>query len=314
MEGTRTDPLAQRALDALRAVFGSHDGFRAAHAKGLFARGSFAPSSRAAELTTAPHLRGEPVEALVRFSNASGDPRRSDATREVRGMAVKLAVPGVDPIDLVTVNARRFYTRTPEDFVSFTRATVGPLRALGLIPFLVRHPRVLGPLVDAARFRPPASYATSRYNSLHAFAWVDAAGARRLLRYRWRPIAGERYLTPRAARRLGDDYLAGELAERLERGPVEFELRLVMAADGDPLDDASRAWPEDRDEVTAGRLTIAELAPDVEADGGAVVFDPTRVTGGIELTDDPILRFRPRVYSLSAEARSGAAAVTGPRA
>jgi catalase len=35
------------------------------------------------------------------------------------------------------------------------------------------------------------------------------------------------------------------------------------------------------------------------------VFDPSRVTDGIELSDDPILNFRPRAYSVSIERRSG---------
>jgi catalase len=34
------------------------------------------------------------------------------------------------------------------------------------------------------------------------------------------------------------------------------------------------------------------------------VFDPTRVTAGIELSDDPILHFRPRAYSASVERRA----------
>jgi catalase len=34
------------------------------------------------------------------------------------------------------------------------------------------------------------------------------------------------------------------------------------------------------------------------------VFDPTRMVDGIELTDDPILLFRPRAYSVSVERRT----------
>jgi len=33
------------------------------------------------------------------------------------------------------------------------------------------------------------------------------------------------------------------------------------------------------------------------------VFDPTRVPEGVELSDDPVLRFRPEAYSASAERR-----------
>ena len=37
-----------------------------------------------------------------------------------------------------------------------------------------------------------------------------------------------------------------------------------------------------------------------------LVFDPTRVTDGIELSADPILHIRPDAYAVSVERRSGA--------
>ena len=48
--------------------------------------------------------------------------------------------------------------------------------------------------------------------------------------------------------------------------------------------------------------------PDPEGGPGSstpVVFDPTRVVDGIELSDDPILRFRPSAYSVSVDRRAG---------
>ena len=36
-----------------------------------------------------------------------------------------------------------------------------------------------------------------------------------------------------------------------------------------------------------------------------LVFDPTRVVDGIELSEDPILRFRRHAYAVSVERRSG---------
>jgi catalase len=45
-----------------------------------------------------------------------------------------------------------------------------------------------------------------------------------------------------------------------------------------------------------------------ERDGDILVFDPTRVTDGIDLSGDEILRFRPRAYSASVTRRSGAPA------
>lgn len=295
--------LADDAVAGLHAVYGAHSGYRAVHAKGVFCRGRFTPNAAAAGLTTAPHMH-RPVDVVVRFSNASGSPAISDASREARGLAVKFELPGGGATDLLATNVRRFYTRTPEDFVAFTRAAVGRAAPLKLLRFLLGHRETLGVVVEALRLRPPASYATAAYNSLHSFRWVAPDGSARALRYRWVPRAGEAYLSLGEARALGPDYLEEELRRRLESGPVELDLTLVLAREGDPLDDPNAAWPEDREKVVVGVLEVLEMAGDLERNG-PIVFDPTRVSDGIELSGDPVLRFRPLAYERSVELRAG---------
>ena len=53
-----------------------------------------------------------------------------------------------------------------------------------------------------------------------------------------------------------------------------------------------------------GRIEITTPIEDPEASGGPVVFDPTRVVDGIELSDDPILRYRAAAYSESVARRT----------
>jgi catalase len=295
--------LAEQAVEAVRGVYGRHGGYRAVHAKGVFCTGRFTPTPEAARLTSAPHMQGGAVEVTTRFSNASGRPDVSDASRDARGLAVKFHLRDGRATDLLATNVRRFYSRTPEDFVAFTRAAAGPAAPLKLVRFLVRHSETVGVLAEAARHKPPESYATTRYNSLHTFRWVDPQGRRHNLRYRWRPAAGESFLAVRDAKRRGRDFLRAELGERLRSGPIEFDLQLIMAAEGDPLDDPNRAWPEGREIVTAGRLELTQVVEDPEEDGSVVVFDPTRVLDGIELSADPVLAFRPRAYSVSVDSR-----------
>jgi catalase len=50
---------------------------------------------------------------------------------------------------------------------------------------------------------------------------------------------------------------------------------------------------------------LAARASDPEAGGEVLVFDPTRVSDGIELSRDPILLFRPAAYAVSVERRRG---------
>jgi len=74
------------------------------------------------------------------------------------------------------------------------------------------------------------------------------------------------------------------------------------------VNDPTVAWPEEREKVEVGRLELS--GPDLERERGddILVFDPTRMTDGIELSDDQILRFRPRAYAASVTRRSGAPA------
>ena len=110
----------------------------------------------------------------------------------------------------------------------------------------------------------------------------------------WRPEAGEAQIPDDEARERGRDYLSDELAKRLRDGPAGFELLFQIPAEGDPIDDATAVWPEDRELVVAGRLEISEIVDDPESGDHIEVFDPTRIVDGIELSNDPILQARAR--------------------
>ena len=125
------------------------------------------------------------------------------------------------------------------------------------------------------------------------------------MRYRFEPEEGERTLAQDEAKSRGRDYLQEEVAAR---DSTAFRLLAIMAEDGDPVDDPTVAWPDGRDQVEVGRLELTGLETERERDGDILVFDPTRVTDGIELSNDEILRFRPRAYSASVTRRSGAPA------
>ena len=80
-------------------------------------------------------------------------------------------------------------------------------------------------------------------------------------------------------------------------------LSAAEAMPGDPVNDPSAAWPRDRWRVDVGTLEVSSLETGRETGGDVLVFDPTRVTDGIELSDDPVLRFRSAAYSASVARR-----------
>jgi catalase len=295
------DPLAEEAVDLINAISGAHPGHRAAHAKGTLLTGTFTPSPEAAGLTTAAHMQGEPSRVTVRFSNGGGDPGIPDYAREGRGMAVKFYLADGGKTDIVGLSLPCFFVRTPEDFVEFTKARLDPEK---LMPdFLGAHPEALPAIQAALGADPPESYATCAYNSIHAYRWRDADGGSRWVRYRFEPEAGERTLSSEQAKERGRDYLRDEILARPE---TAFRLLVVVAEDGDAVDDPTVAWPEARERVEVGRLVLTGPETGRERDGDILVFDPIRVTNGIELSDDPILLFRPRAYAVSVARRTGA--------
>lgn len=303
--------MPEDAVDAINDVSGRHPGHRAAHAKGTLVSGSFTATPEGSRLTRAAHMRGEPVRATVRFSNGGGDPGRPDYAREGRGMAVKLYLPDGSRTDMVALSLPAFFVRTPEDFIEFTRLRkpdpeTGKPDMQRMGPWLGDHPEA-GPAIQASlAAEPPASYAQVAYNGIHAFRWTSADGEGRWVRFSWQPAAGEATLDGGQARELGADYLQTEIHERIGREPVAFRLVVRIAAEGDPLDDPTAIWPDDRETVEAGRLELTGQDSERERGGDILVFDPTRVTDGIELSEDPILNFRPRAYSVSIERRAGA--------
>jgi catalase len=192
-----------------------------------------------------------------------------------------------------------FFVRTPEDFLSFTRARMDPER---LMPdWLGAHPEALAGIQAALGAQPPVSYATCAYNSIHSYRMLDVGGGSRFVRYRWEPEAGEQTLSQDDAKARGRDYLQEEI---VARGETAFRLQAIVATDEDAVDDPTVAWPEERQHVELGRLALDGPELERERDGDVLVFDPTRVTDGIEVSDDAILRFRGPAYSVSVERRT----------
>jgi len=289
----------QDSTAAANEAFGRHPGHRALHAKGTLLKGTFTASAEAARLTRAAHMQGEPVPATIRVSNGSGNPRSPDYAPDVRGLATKLYLPDGSRTDIVAQTAPRFPVHTPDAFIELLRAQrLGPAMAWKFPLFLARHPGAIATLPANMRaLRPPASYAMCTYYAIHAYRFLDAEGGSRYVRYTLVPEAADVRLSTRAARRHGRDYLQEEIRERVAGGPARFTLELQIAAPGDNVDDPASVWPGDRQRVRAGTLELTGLEAERETGGDVLVFDPTRVIDGIELPNDPVLRFRAAAYS-----------------
>jgi catalase len=87
---------------------------------------------------------------------------------------------------------------------------------------------------------------------------------------------------------------------RIHSAPVQWRLILTVGQPGDPTDDATIPWPEDR-----VMLTLDEVEAETPGNCRDINFDPLVLPVGIAPSDDPLLSARSAVYSQSFTRRAG---------
>ena len=298
-----TDPLVQQAVDLFLKAFGSHPGFRVTHAKGIVCAGTFIASPEAAQLSRAAHFGGQPVPVIVRFSDGTGLPQipDGDPNSNPKGIAIRFKLPDGGITDIIANGQNGFPAGTPADFVSFLGGvlTSGPdvPKPTPLEKFLVTHPNTLRFL--ATPNPQPASFATYAYFANNSFILVNARGKRQAIRYQIIPVAGEQHLDAATAAAKSPDFLMDEIRSRIGKAPVEFRLQVQIPGPNDPTNDATIVWPDDRTKILLGTIRLTTVDPKSAETERAMIYDPTHLTDGIELSDDPLPAFRSQVYSIS---------------
>jgi catalase len=292
-------------VNALNAIFGKHDGLRAAHTHGICVKGSFTPTPEAAQLSKAPHFAGPgPVSVIGRFSMGGGDPNASNAQKDnVRGLAMHFDIGDGNTTDLVMISAPVFVAKDPDQFLALLKA-VATKDKDKISAFFKANPESTTQAKWLNARPVPAGYATVNYWGVHAFTFTNAKGEKHVVKYKALPVGGEVGLSDDEAKGKDADFYRPELKERLSKGPAKFTLTAILGEPGDPVDDPTKLWPEDqRKSVTLGTISITGLEPDATCDAG--IFDPTNVADGIEgPANDKIFPMRSEAYAVSFSRRA----------
>lgn len=308
--------LSEDLLAQFDTLFGLHPGFRPAHAKGVLIQGTFTPTAAASQLSSAQHLNQPQTPVLVRYSDATGIPQIPDTDPNARpwGFAVRFVLAEHLHTDIVAHSTDGFPTHTGAEFLEFLKAIAAsdPAHLAGspLEAFLGSHPAALRFVQAPKPF--PASFANESFYGVTAMEFTNAAGNSRFGRYRILPEAGPAYLDDAAASAKDPNFLFTELAERLAesptKAPVRLKIQVQLANEGDVVDDATIAWPEDRELVDLGTLTLTAPVPsDAQtAEQKHIIFDPIPRLAGIAPSADPLLELRAAIYLLSGRRRRSA--------
>jgi catalase len=296
---------AEGLVNALNAVFGKHDGVRAAHTHGFCVKGNFTPSAEAASLSKAPHFNSKtPVNVIGRFSMGGGAPNASNAQKDnVRGISLHFDLGNGNTTDLLMISAPVFNAKDPDQFLALLTAVASKDKEK-IGAFFKANPNSTQQAAWLNARPVPASYATVNYWGIHAFTFTNAEGKKQVIKYKALPVGGEVGLSDEEAKAKDADFYRPELKERLAKGPAQFTLTAILGEPGDPTDDPTKLWPEDqRKSVTLGTISITGFEDDKTCDAG--IFDPTNVVDGIEGPEnDQIFPMRSAAYGVSFARRS----------
>ncbi len=299
-----------RMVDMFEQVNGPHPGFRRNHAKGVCVAGSFDSNGRGVRLSKAAVFAPGSVPVIGRFALAGGQPYAADASRIVRSLALRFALPdgeewrtGMNDIPVFAVN-------TPEGFYEQLAASrpdpaTGKPDPARMAEFLAKHPETARATQTIQRQPISSGFDDAAYNSLDAFRFVNAAGISVPVRWSMMPV--QPFVGADAAQPTESDpnYLFDTVIARIDRQKLQWHLVVTIGKPTDPTNDATIAWPAGREQVDVGTLTIDRVESEANGACRDVNFDPLVLPAGIESSDDPLLAARSAAYSQSFTRRAG---------
>jgi catalase len=299
--------LVHEIFETMLQVHGVKPGYRVVHAKGIVCQGTFTPSKDAATLSRAGHFQDVSVPVTVRLSDGNPDPIIPDNTPNAgpRGMAIRFKLPDGDDTDIIALSVNGFAVSTGEEFLALQKAVAAtdPTRPhpWPIEGFLGTHPSALR-FVKGTQV-VPASFATESFFANDTFIFVNKAGVKQAVRYQIIPFAGQHDLSNEEAKTKPEGFLFDDLKTRLAAGPIQYHLVVQLPNAGDSTKDPSIIWPDDRKTIDMGTISITSVVADSSAAEKDLAFDPTDLTDGIELSDDPFPRLRSKVYALASAYR-----------
>jgi catalase len=299
-----------RFTDAFEQNGGLHPGFRRNHAKGVAVTGYFESNGAGARLSKSLVFQPGRVSVLGRFSFGGGDPNFADTPTAVRGLGILFWLPNGEEWRTAMINLPVFPFQTPRDFydnlvASKPNPKTGKPDPQKMTAFAANHPATIKALGIIQSHAPSSGFANTTFNSLNAFRFIDAAGNSLPVRWTLVPVqpsaAGSPPSTPQPDKnRMFDDLIASVLQH-----PLQWHLIITVGQPGDPTNDATLAWPDGREHMDVGTLTLDHIESEETNLARDINFDPLVLPSGMAPSDDPLLSARSAIYSKSFTRRAG---------
>jgi len=308
---TPNDLTPARFTDAFEKVDGVHSGFRRNHAKGVGVSGLFESNGNGVRLSKAVVFRPGRVPVIGRFSLSGGQPSVADRADTVRGLGLQFALPDGELWRTAMINLPVFPLSTPEAFyerliASAPDPSTGKPDPAQMKAFLARHPETVRALMVIKGQPISSGFDNSTFYGLNAFRFINSAGDSVSVRWLITPMQPFEAANTVSAPQ-DKNYLFDGLIAQIHRQPLRWHLIVIVGQSGDPTNDATIAWPAEREQVDVGTLTLDRVESEETSAARDINFDPLVLPAGIALSDDPLLSARSAVYSRSFTRRAGEA-------
>ena len=279
-------------------------GFRRAHGKGMCFTGQFTPTAQAAELSSARVLSEPSTPVVGRFSLGSGDPHAADNTSHVLSLALQLKDSQGTEWRMAMVNEPFFPTATVAGLLAMGEAFAPDATTDLPVParveaFYAAHPQARKYLEWSEKAPWASSFAVTRFNSINTFVFISKRQQKRFVRWALHPRLPFKAWPAGAREKADAQSLFDDLPRKLADKHLVWDLVVTVAEPSDPVLDPSRPWPDNRQRIKAGTLTVSALSDQATGACRDINYDPTIVPHGIEISDDPILHARSGTYAAS---------------
>ncbi|KAF8936976.1 hypothetical protein BGZ58_003451 [Dissophora ornata] len=207
--GSAKRDVHARATGVLKAVFKVHEDIPAEFAKGVF-------------------IPGKSYEAIIRFSNASGNAHQEDSQGDGRGFAIKLLnVPGAKILesdkdamtqDFVMINHPVFFTNSTQKYLElFNKNSSGSVLQKLTIPFTLglKGSLILKKLASGLIANP----LQIQYYSAVPYQ-LGLGESRRAVKYSIKPVSSQKDAVPE---NLSHEYLHEAVKATVGQGDVQFK-------------------------------------------------------------------------------------------
>lgn len=289
-------------IDRFEKNGGLHEGFRRNHAKGVCVTGIFKGSGEGSEFSSATVFTKVKTPVFGRFSLAEPNPFQSDKSAQVRSMALNFTMADGQVWRTAMNNIPVFAVQNVEGFYDLMQASrrdpdTGKPDPDMMKAFFTKYPASAKSIPMIKSRSISSGFSNSTYNGINAFIFVTEQGSETAVRWSMKPI--DPFIEADKSAKLRKNQLFDDLIKRIAREPVQWKMIATIAEAGDPVNDATQAWPQSRRQVELGTLTLAQIDDEMQGPCQDINFDPLILPNGIKASNDPLLSARSSTYAES---------------